>query len=223
MAKLKVPFYGDVVIPTGVTDLPTFRKWVHSGVLPEKLAVHFLQGDAWMDLFKEAFSHNLVKVAVTTALENESRTGELGIVFSDGMLLTNDEAQLATEPDAMFISYESLDAKRVWFDAGDTTGADATELVGSPDLVVEVISPSSEDKDTEWLMSQYHAAEIPEYWLIDARPATPQFDIFKRTTKEYVAISKRGGWLKSPGLGKSFRLTRLNDRLGFPHYSLEVR
>lgn len=35
-------------------------------------------------------------------------------------------------------------------------------MVGTSDLVVEVVSATTEDKDTEWLMSAYHNAGIPE-------------------------------------------------------------
>jgi Uma2 family endonuclease len=224
MAMLKVPVYGEVHIPEWVVDLNSFRKWVHSGVLPEKLPVQFIAGEVWVDFYmEEAFTHNLVKGAIYRSVDRLVEEAQLGVVFADGMLLTNETAGLGAEPDMMFVSFRSLATKRVRFAAGETTGAEATEMIGTPDLVAEVVSPSSEDKDTEKLMSQYYDAGIPEYWLIDARGGTIQFDIFKYGPKGYRASRWVDGWVKSKVLDRSFRLTRAEGKLGIPVYSLEVR
>lgn len=224
MAKLKVPYHGEIHIPESVIDLQSFRKWVHSGVLPEKLAVHFIQGEVWVDLCREeAFSHNFVKSALYQTVGRIVRDEHLGLLFSNGILLTNDEAKLGTEPDMTFVSFANLKAKRVYFTDGETPGAVATELVGTPDLVAEVVSPSSEDKDTEKLMSQYYEARIPEYWLIDARGGQVQFDIYARGPKGYRASRKSAAWVKSKVLARSFRLTRTEGQHEFPVYTLDIR
>jgi heat-inducible transcriptional repressor len=57
-------------------------------------------------------------------------------------------------------------------------------------MVLEVVSPSSVVKDTEWLMSRYHEAGVREYWLIDARgEGDPAFTIYRRAAKEFVAVA----------------------------------
>ena len=54
------------------------------------------------------------------------------------------------------------------------------------------------EKDTEWLMSAYHAAEIFEYWLIDGRDENDlKFDLLRRGPVEYVATRKSDAWVKS--------------------------
>ena len=68
------------------------------------------------------------------------------------------------------------------------------KIIGAPDLVIEIVSPSSVEKDTEWLMSAYFDAGIPEYWVIDARHDDPEFDIWIRRGDRYVAARKvKGG------------------------------
>jgi Uma2 family endonuclease len=121
----------------------------------------------------------------------------------------------------MVISNEAFAKKRVKL-TGGKQGKD-TELVGTPDVVIEIVSPSSEDKDMEWLMSAYHNAGIPEYWLIDARDGQVRFDIYRRGKKGYTAGRKQDGWVKSPVLGRSFRLVQANDELGDPVFTLEAR
>jgi Uma2 family endonuclease len=222
MATYKVPAHGDFHVPEGIRTLKAFRRWIHADTaVPEKLAVHFLRGEVWVDFhMEEAYSHNFVKTAVYISLAPICEP--LGLFFCDGMLLTNDAAGLGTEPDGMFVSNASWEAGRVNLASGRR--GENTELIGTPDLVIEVVSPSSEDKDTEWLMSAYHNAGIPEYWLIDAREEDDlRLTIYKRGPKGYTAARKSEEWAKSPALGKSFRLTRREDRHGYPRFRLEVR
>lgn len=215
--------YGAVDIPFGVQDYDSFLDWVQSEEFPEKLKAHFINGKVWVDFVEEAFSHNRVKTALTFTLEGVSRAGQMGMLFSDGMRFSCDEIRFSTVPDAIFVSAESLAAGRVSFRAGRSRGAVATELIGSPDLVVEVVSPSSADWDTESMMTNYHDAGVQEYWVIDARDEeNPAFTIHRRTAKEYVAVRKSRGWLKSPVFGKSFRLVR-TEQFGLTDYLLEVK
>lgn len=221
---LMTPVYGEIEIPDGVTDLNLFRKWYHSGLLPEKLKVHFINGRVWVDLFMEEFhSHNQVKAALGYTLSRLAVEEKLGLFVPDGMLLRNSGADVATVPDAMFVLHKTLKSKRVTFTAGVSRGGKATELVGTPDLVVEVVSTSSEDKDTEWLMSAYHNAGIPEYWLIDARFEKVRFDIFRRGPKGFVASRPVEGWVKSKLFSRSFAVVRTRGEDGMTTYSFPIR
>ncbi len=69
------------------------------------------------------------------------------------------------EPDLLFIRQDRLNILE--------SGRYAT---GRPDLVVEVISPSSRKTDPGVKLDLYARSSIPEYWLID--PATRQFQFF---------------------------------------------
>ena len=132
----------------------------------------------------------------------------------------------ATLPDGMFFLSRSsaLRAGRVRFSNGGNPKAQATEIIGTPDLVIEIVSSASEVKDTEWAMSAYFDAGIQEYWVIDARDEDDiQFTIHKRGKKEFTAVRKSGGWVKSAVLGKSFRLTQSEGADGNPEFTLEVR
>ena len=223
MSRVIVPTHGEIEIPVWVNDLASFRKWVHSGVLPEKLTVHFINGEVWVDFtMEEMFSHNAVKQALNLALGQLVRSQKLGRYCPDGMLVTSELTGLGTEPDAMFLSAETLESGAVRFVAGRSGDAEATEIVGVPDLVIEIVSPSSVDKDTEWLMSGYFDAGIPEYWVIDARDDDPEFDILTRGATGYVAATKTKGWVKSGVFHRSFRLVR-SESFGFIDYTLESR
>jgi Uma2 family endonuclease len=224
MIRVAVPGYGALEIPSWVIDLPSFLRWVHSDDFPEKPAVHFINGQVWVDFhMEEVNSHNQVKLAVHMALGGLVIADDLGGYFPDGMRLTSEIAEFSCEPDGMFISHDSLAAGRVTFRAGETTAGRMTEAVGTPDAVIEIVSPSSEDKDTEWLFPNYWNAGIPEYWLIDCRGKEVVFDIYKHGPKGYTAVRKSAGWVKSPVFGKSFQLVRRDARSGITRYALETR
>jgi Uma2 family endonuclease len=97
------------------------------------------------------------------------------------------------------------------------------ELEGTADMVLEIVSPSSVEKDTETLFDLYWRAGIPEYWLVDARGESLEFNIYQRGPRGYGPTRRQGGWLKSKVFGKSFRLIRQADVLGHPEYTLEVK
>ena len=215
--------YGKIRIPEGLTTLPKFLRWLDTTDLPEKLPIRFYQGEVWVDLMEELFSHNQIKTALGITLGGLIAEEDLGLYTTDGMFFANDDAELGTTPDAMFISNASLAAKRVRFAAGKKRGATATRVVGSPDLVVEIVSPSSEDDDTAWLMAAYHNAGVLEYWVIDARDEDIQFDIYTRTPREYTPGRKQDGWVKSGILGKSFRLLTKKAKSSYQRFTLEVR
>ncbi|MBC8869246.1 MAG: hypothetical protein H8E44_07500 [Planctomycetes bacterium] len=82
---------------------------------------------------------------------------------------------------------------------------------------------TSVEKDTLVLRGLYWQADIPEYWLVDARGDRLQFDILRRHPDGYVPTRKQRGWLESAVFGKSFRLSSRPDELGHPEYTLSVQ
>lgn len=210
-----------VHVPDWVRDLSTFRRWVHSDELPEKARVHFLDGEVWVDMSMERiFSHNQVKNEYAFVLTGIAKTDRLGRYFPNGMLVTNVDANLSAGPDGTFVSRESLLSGLVQLGEDPEGGI---ELIGSPDMVLEILSRSSVQKDTVLLMNLYWRAGIKEYWLVDARGDKVAFDIFRHGPKGYVATRKQAGWMKSAVFGRSFKLTRQADDLGNPEYVLAVR
>jgi Uma2 family endonuclease len=143
---------------------------------------------------------------------------ELGYYFSDRAALSNEKANLSTEPDGTFCSFAAIEAKRVYLVEG--VEERHVEIEGTPDMVLEVISTRSVRKDTKILRGLYWRAGIPEYWLVDARKATLQFDILSRTERGYAVTRRKRGWPKSKTFGRSFLLETKPDRLGHPQFFL---
>jgi len=213
----------DVTIPDGLHDLESFRRWARSDDFPEGGRVHFINGKVWVDTTVEQISsHNQVKTQFAIVLGGLVEREDLGRYFGDGAFLTNVEVGLGNEPDGMFISFDSFDRQLVRQMPGGDDGC--LELVGRPDMVLEVVSRNSAHKDTVGLPDTYYRAGIPEYWLVDARKDPIKFEILRRDGGEYTAATADAdGWIPSGVFNRSFRLTRSTDRSGNPKFTLEVR
>jgi len=167
----------------------------------------------------ERMVHNQLKTVITAVLASLVMAARTGRFFGDRMMLTNVVVGLSTEPDAMYASTERLRDGRVRL----SEGGDSLEVEGTPDMALEVLSPTSVRKDTVVLRDLYWRAEIPEFWLADSRGSIVQFDIFRHTEIGYVATRKQGGWMRSQVFGKSFRLVQRDGEDGLLEYCLEVR
>ncbi len=209
-------------VPDQVKDIHSFRHWAHSKDFPEQARIWWLQGRVWVDMaMEQIFSHVQVKTEVTTILGALVKNGDLGLFLTDGVFLSNFEADIAGEPDSLFLSNRTIDEELVRFIEGKTGGF--TELQGSPDMVLEIISRSSVNKDTNVLRRAYWTAGVQEYWLVDARKDPIVFEILRRGPRGFQAARKQDGWLKSSVFGKSFRLTQKMSVRKLPECSLDVR
>src|SRR5438874_805853 len=109
MSMVMTESYGNIRIPRTIVDVRSFFRWFDSARLPEKLRLHFIRGEVWLDFsMEELSSHNQIKNALGIALGSRIRDEELGLYIPDGMILANTGAGLVTAPDAMFISAASL-------------------------------------------------------------------------------------------------------------------
>lgn len=211
-----------IAIPGWINDLESFRRWAHSEDYPQHGWVSFLNGRIWVDFSMEEFlTHNRVKGAYAFAVMAVLRGQTLGEYAHDRMLLSNPAANLSTEPDGLFYLWETMRSGRLKLIRGKHEGY--IELEGSPDGVLEVVSQTSERKDKALLRELYWKAEIPEYWLVDARQDPPAFDILRHTSAGYVPTPAHDGWVRSERLGKEFKLVRQLDPLGHPQFVVETR
>jgi Uma2 family endonuclease len=137
------------------------------------------------------------------------------------MLLVNELANLSTEPDGLFYLWTTMQSGRLRLVPGQSAGF--MQLEGTPDSVLEVVSDGSKVKDLVKLRDLYWKAQIPEYWLVDARADAVQFDILRHAADGYQATAAEDGWLRSGVLGHSFRIERTTDPLGFAQFVVHVK
>ena len=86
----------------------------------------------------------------------DTRCGRVLVAPLDIVLGEGDERSVV-QPDVLFISNER---------ASIVTDP---EIVGAPDLVIEVLSPSSTKRDRSLKMSLYARSGVREYWIVDPK------------------------------------------------------
>jgi Uma2 family endonuclease len=203
-----------VRIPASAMDHAGFRAWVLSADLPSGVRATFVAGEVDLEMSPEALdSHNKVKSCFTAVLSQIAASGDLGEVYGDGVLVTHEGAALSSEPDTTFVSWDSFESGRVRLRAkvGGSPN-DAIELVGSPDVVVEVVSDSSVRKDTKLLREAYFRADVPEHWIVDARGENLSFEILCRDAEAFVASAPSDRPQRSGVFGATFTLSRTKNR-----------
>jgi Uma2 family endonuclease len=218
----RIVINGHFHLPIDLTDQDAFRAWARSEECPEKGRFAFLDGVLWVDLsMEQLYTHGGVKTEVTRVLSNLIRDAGTGLYRSDATMLSHPDVGLSTIPDGLFVSYASLQNGRVRR-LPNVRNVGAIELVGAPEMVLEVVSDTSVEKDTVTLPPLYHAAGIDEFWRIDAR-AELVFQIFRWRSPGYEAMRLLDGWWRSEVFGREFQLTQTADPLGEPLYTLHVR
>jgi Uma2 family endonuclease len=126
---------------------------------------------------------------------------------------------------AFCISEEALATGRVRLVPRAGGGPDRfIEIEGPPDLVVEVVSDRSVERDTQALYRDYFRAGVPEYWLVDARSEALFFRIHARGVEGFEpAESDEKGYQRSEVLGRWYSLKRRRNRSGRVTYRLDSR
>ena len=220
-----VIFEEELVIPTGVSDLDRFRQWTWGKTFPERGRIDYLAGTVEVDLSPEdLYTHGVVKTTLTARLHSLIVDTGRGCLFSDRTRVVSPAAGLSVEPDVVVVLWESLQQGRIReIPAAKGKEGRFIELEGTPDLIVEIVSDSSERKDLERLPRLYAAAGVPELWLADCRGDDLIFEIRTLGTAGYERQLPDEGWSRSPLLDRSVRLLRRHNEFSRWVYDLETR
>lgn len=210
---------GHIRIPAWVVDHASFRQWIYSDEFPQSGRIAFINNEVWVDLSMETLIHNRIKTIIAQVLATIMLNETLGEFFSDGMIITNANVGLSTEPDGCFVTTRTFDGGLVHLKKGE----DSLELEGTPDMTLEVISKTSIMKDTVTLKELYAAAGVAEYWLVDSTTDQPILEIFRLKNGKYIATPNHDGWVKSNLFSRSFRLTNKPGQGGRTQFNLETR
>jgi Uma2 family endonuclease len=116
--------------------------------------------------------HQRLALKVAAMLEAAARgSGVANIAPLDVRLSAFDSVQ----PDVLFIRNERLGII-----------ADDGRVTGAPDLVVEIVSPSTASIDRVRKFALYFRSGVAEYWLVD--PRSRLLAIYRLTDQEYAEI-----------------------------------
>lgn len=214
----------ELLIPGSAQTLEGFRNWALSDEFPDRFKISFLNKELFVDMSPESIEeHNAIKTEICRVLANLARTQRVGRLFSDGILVTNESAGVSNEPDALFLTKETLRSGRVSFTPEKGRPQSSKEIVGTVDWVLEVVSPSSQRKDTKLLRDAYFKAGIREYWLIDVLGDEIDFQILVAGENSYAPVTPVNRWHWSPTFDRLFVLSREKDEDEIWEYTLEMK
>ena len=131
--------------------------------------------------------HQTVEVRLGSRLHLFVDENELGVVYFAPRDVVFSDTNIV-QPDLLFISNERMHI--------DTEA----EVWGGPDLVVEILSPSTEARDRTVKRALYARHGVNEYWLVDADARTIAVLLLGEQGFEPVATYGEGDTLVSPTL-----------------------
>jgi len=175
------------------------RPWTYElyALLPEDGRRHEIIGGEHYVTPSPDVRHQRVVAEVAFALTSVVKSGGQGVVLTapcDVFLSETDTVQ----PDVLYISRER------------SAIMTETKIQGAPDLVVEVLSPSTRRRDEILKRDLYERFGVVEYWIVD-----PELE----TVKVWRRLS--GAGFDEPLLCEGARMHRLTTPL-LPELALDV-
>lgn len=222
MSAHAVVIQEQIRVPMDIDTLEKFRRWAISPNFPKK-GISYFGGDIDVEMSPAELNNNKVSGEIYRELKTIDNVEDLGELFHETVLLSNVAADLSTYPDILFVSHETLESGRVQFVESSSIPGQWVEVIGSPDMVTEVVSRTSVRKDTVILRDLYYRAGIREYWLADIRREKLEFRILQRGPADWTEPEESGGWQRSDVFQRHFRLSCSHGRAGQPRFRFESR
>ncbi|MCR5232792.1 MAG: Uma2 family endonuclease [Lachnospiraceae bacterium] len=122
--------------------------------LPDGKRAELIDG-AWYDMASPSATHQLLVGAIYAEIRNHIKRneGKCRTFVSPFAVYINKDEYNYLEPDVMVIC--------------DKDKLDEKGCHGAPDMVVEVVSPSSRKNDYILKLSKYATTGVREYWIVD--------------------------------------------------------
>lgn len=190
---------------TETRPTPTYAppKISYEDFLVQYDGVHAEWVDGEVELMSAAVSSNHQRIGnfLFRILTEFVEVYDLGEVFQLEFQMKLARERRGREPDLFFVAKSRLDRlESNFFD-------------GPGDLVIEIISPESIERDTVRKFEEYQSGGVPEFWLID--PPSQQVSFFQRDANgifqlatlnadgTYHSVGLPGFWLREEWLWQS--------------------
>ena len=103
-------------IPASAMNFEGFLAWKESNEFPKQGRISWVNGGLRIDMNAEEFeSHSRVKGRIYATLLQHVEKHDLGMIFPDGFSLFNEPTRWQTDPDAMFIAWDTYANKQAEF------------------------------------------------------------------------------------------------------------
>ncbi|RKZ93272.1 MAG: Uma2 family endonuclease [Candidatus Parabeggiatoa sp. nov. 1] len=120
--------------------------------------------------------HQFTAVEIAFQIKLFVKKSQLGYVLTAPFEVHLSETTKPVQPDVLFIKAERWPAPGAkYFD-------------GPPDIIVEVLSPSTRRVDQVIKFRAYEKAQVPEYWIAD--PKTHSIQVYILENQEYILLGE---------------------------------
>jgi Uma2 family endonuclease len=126
-----------------------------------------------------SYEHQFVVAQIIKKIGNFVEASNLGIVLPAPFEVHLSNTTRPVQPDVIFIKADKQPA------------ADTQIFAGLPDLIIEVLSPSSIRTDRHIKFDAYERAGVPEYWIVN--PKTRSVEIYTLSGGEYALLGEFTG------------------------------
>ncbi len=113
-----------------------------------------------VEVTRPTWEHNELAHELEHIIRNYVRSKRLGRVSGDILVILDEERDLSYAPDIVFVATEHLDRIR------------EGRVYGAPDLVVEILSPTTAHRDVGIKKRIYHTYGVQWYWVVDMERKT---------------------------------------------------
>ncbi len=120
--------------------------------------------------------HQKISITISSILHNLVYDKKLGEVYEAPFDVIFADTQVF-QPDILFVSKERLEIIK------------EDGVFSSPDLIIEIVSPSTEQKDRNDKYRVYEHFGVKEYWIVDEKNRTVEVFVLKENgyKREYYA------------------------------------
>jgi Uma2 family endonuclease len=158
-------------LPKGKISYDQFLEW-----LDEDTWAEWVDGEIIV-MSPISLAHDAVHGFLLAILRVFVSAQALGTVHSEPFQMKTGVDLPGRSPDILFVSRENQHRLKDTF------------LDGPADLVVEIVSPESEERDRVQKFSEYERGGVREYWLIDPQKRQAEFYVLGEASR-YVLMAK---------------------------------
>lgn len=141
--------------------------------IPDDVRVELIDGVIY-DMGAPSSLHQIITNRINIRIDAyvQKKKGKCIVVISPIDVQLDCDDRTMVQPDVLIICDRNKIKKRV--------------VYGAPDLVVEVLSPSTRIKDISIKMKKYHNAGVREYWIVD--PDKKRVYVYEFEKEELPAV-----------------------------------
>ncbi|MCI0399129.1 MAG: Uma2 family endonuclease [Chloroflexi bacterium] len=160
--------------------IPRPGEWTYADylALPDDGKRYEVIAGVLYEMAPPSITHQLLVAKLMLRLGSLVEQRELGVLLPSPLDLVLGELAAPVQPDLVFVS------------AAQRHIVKEHSIEGVPDLVIEILSPSSIRHDRITKFGIYEAAGIPEYWIVN--PKTRTVEIYQLVDEEYTLAGEYG-------------------------------